>query len=62
MSLFNKLILIKSETKFNSHCGWPAFYAGAKGEQNIQRHEDRSHGMVRVEVTCKKVISIFFLN
>ncbi len=46
----------RSETKFDSHCGWPAFSAASNNEADIARHEDRSHGMIRVEVTCKKVI------
>nr|QKY15104.1 methionine sulfoxide reductase b (MSRB) [Polytomella parva] len=43
-------LLYTSETKFNSGCGWPAFYANVPGAVN--RHEDRSHGMRRVEITC----------
>jgi len=43
--------LFESETKFHSGCGWPAFYA-AKAGQRVELHPDRSHGMVRTEVTC----------
>lgn len=43
--------LFESKTKFNSGCGWPAFYA-AKAEDRVDLHEDNSHGMKRVEVTC----------
>lgn len=43
--------LFESDTKFNSGCGWPAFYA-AKAEDRVNLHEDTSHGMRRVEVTC----------
>ncbi|PIL25008.1 hypothetical protein GSI_12896 [Ganoderma sinense ZZ0214-1] len=39
--------LYKSTTKFNSGCGWPAFFDGA-----VNRHEDRSFGMTRTEITC----------
>ncbi len=40
----------RSETKFNSGCGWPAFYAEIPG--TVDRHEDVSFGMKRVEITC----------
>lgn len=43
--------LFESDTKFHSGCGWPAFYA-AKAGNNVELHPDRSHGMVRTEVTC----------
>jgi len=43
--------LFESETKYDSGCGWPAFYAPASGEA-VDQEVDRSHGMVRVEVTC----------
>jgi peptide-methionine (R)-S-oxide reductase len=43
--------LFESETKYDSGCGWPAFYAPASGEA-LDQETDTSHGMVRVEVTC----------
>ncbi len=45
--------LFESETKFNSGCGWPAFFA-AKAEDRVTLTPDRSHGMVRTEVTCSR--------
>lgn len=43
--------LYKSTTKFNSGCGWPAFFEGIPGA--IVRHEDRSLGSTRTEIVCK---------
>ncbi|KAI9461430.1 methionine sulfoxide reductase B [Boletus coccyginus] len=42
--------LYKSNTKFKSGCGWPAFFDAIPGA--VSRHEDRTYGMVRTEVTC----------
>ncbi|MBT4824813.1 peptide-methionine (R)-S-oxide reductase MsrB [Candidatus Woesearchaeota archaeon] len=44
--------LFDSDTKFDSNCGWPSFY-DAKNDA-VQFNEDTSHGMKRIEVTCKK--------
>jgi len=43
--------LFESETKFNSGCGWPAFYAPLL-ENNVNIKVDKSHGMIRSEVLC----------
>jgi peptide-methionine (R)-S-oxide reductase len=43
--------LFTSDTKFDAHCGWPSFYQ-AIDDNRVSFIEDRSHGMVRVEVRC----------
>ena len=45
--------LFESETKFESHCGWPSFW-DAMDKSKVAYHEDRSYGMHRVEVTCSR--------
>lgn len=44
-------LLFKSNNKFDSHCGWPAFDAPVANE-TIDEHADNSFGMIRTEVTC----------
>ena len=44
--------LFASGTKFESGCGWPSFYDADPSK--VVRHEDRSFGMKRIEVTCAK--------
>jgi peptide-methionine (R)-S-oxide reductase len=43
--------LFGSEAKYDSGCGWPAFFAPA-GEDVVEEETDTSHGMVRTEVMC----------
>ena len=45
--------LFKSDTKFNSSCGWPSFYDKSK-PHNIVEVLDKSYGMMRTEVRCAK--------
>jgi peptide-methionine (R)-S-oxide reductase len=43
--------LFRSEAKYDSGCGWPAFSAPATGEA-IETEDDRSFFMHRTEVLC----------
>ena len=43
--------LFSSGTKYDSGCGWPAFYAPASGE-SVEEETDAGYGMIRTEVLC----------
>ena len=43
--------LFRSDTKYDSGCGWPAFYAPAD-EQAIDEESETTLGMLRTEVMC----------
>lgn len=45
--------LFKSEHKFDSGCGWPAFYDSIDPSR-IREVQDESLGMIRTEVLCAK--------
>lgn len=46
-------VLFESGSKFDAGCGWPSWWQAADAEL-IERVRDVSHGMVRVEVRCKR--------
>src|SRR6266576_276142 len=43
--------LFRSETKYDSGCGWPAFSAPA-AEDAVEEETDTAYGMIRTEVMC----------
>ena len=44
--------LFTSVEKFDSGCGWPSFFRPFDSSK-VEEVDDRSHGMRRIEVTCK---------
>ncbi len=45
--------LFGSGEKFDSGCGWPSFTQPHEASK-VEEHVDRSHGMTRTEVTCRR--------
>jgi peptide-methionine (R)-S-oxide reductase len=43
--------LFESDAKYDSGCGWPAFFAPRDGEA-VEEETDATHGMTRTEVLC----------
>ncbi|MGN9803536.1 peptide-methionine (R)-S-oxide reductase MsrB [Micromonospora sp. L32] len=46
------LELFSSDTKFDSHCGWPSFDDAIPGR--VKEIEDRTLGMSRTEIRCAR--------
>ncbi|MAY79569.1 MAG: peptide-methionine (R)-S-oxide reductase [Deltaproteobacteria bacterium] len=47
------LPLFKSDSKFDSGCGWPSFFEPLDGA-NMVEIRDTTHGMIRTEVRCSR--------
>jgi peptide-methionine (R)-S-oxide reductase len=45
--------LFSSDVKYDSRSGWPSFTQPIEGSR-VEEHHDRSHGMIRTEVTCSR--------
>jgi peptide-methionine (R)-S-oxide reductase len=44
-------VLFESDTKYDSGCGWPAFFAPAT-DNAVDEDSDVTYGMIRTEVLC----------
>ncbi len=42
--------LFKSESKFDSHCGWPSYEQSIEG--SLELIQDHSGGILRTEIVC----------
>jgi methionine-R-sulfoxide reductase len=47
------LPLFASNAKFDSGTGWPSFFQPV-ADENVTTRPDRSHGVLRVEITCAR--------
>lgn len=47
------LALFRSDTKFESHTGWPSFFQPV-AKENVREIADNAHGMVRTETVCAR--------
>ena len=45
--------LFRSDSKYDSACGWPSF-THPETRENVRLLDDDSHGMHRAEVCCKR--------
>ena len=45
--------LFTSDSKFDSHCGWPSFDAGIESGAIVEKI-DKTLGMIRTEIMCAK--------
>jgi peptide-methionine (R)-S-oxide reductase len=44
-------LLFESDAKYDSGCGWPAFFVPAD-ESAVEEETDSTYGMIRTEVLC----------
>ncbi|HQW22212.1 MAG TPA: peptide-methionine (R)-S-oxide reductase MsrB [Bacteroidia bacterium] len=46
-------ILFRSDSKFESNCGWPSFFEATR-KNSVTYKVDKSYGMERTEVLCSR--------